>query len=286
MNHIQLVALDLDGTLFNNQGQITPNNREAIQKALDNGIQVVISTGRPLAGIPMEQIEKTGIRYAITTNGSGVYELATKKCIYENGMEEEIILPILEFLNTKDIHMDAFINGGAYSSEKCRAAAEKLDIPPSLKHYIINTRVRVPDLTDYIRQNHLRVQKMTLNFYPNGDGTFKDRESVKEFLLANPQIQCVSGGYNNLEFTRAGVTKGTGLLELTHFLGLLPENTMAIGDTENDIAILTAAGIGVAMGNATDDVKTVSSYITSSNEEDGVAKAIYDLVLNQGSSSI
>lgn len=285
MNPVQLIALDLDGTLFNNQSQITPKNHEAIQKALDHGIHVVISTGRPFSGLPMNQIAKTGIRYAITTNGSGVYELPSGKCIYENAMEEEIILPILEFLDTKDIHMDAFINGRAFSSEKCRAAAEKLDMPPSLKNYIINTRVRVSDLTGYIRQNHLPVQKMTLNFYPAGDGIFKDRETVKEFLLANPKIQCVSGGYHNLEFTKAGVTKGTGLLELTRRLGIPVENTMAIGDTENDIDILTAAGIGVAMGNATEDVKAKAGHITASNEEDGVAKAIFELAFHQPSST-
>jgi hypothetical protein len=115
---------------------------------------------------------------------------------------------------------------------------------------------------------------MTLNFYPDGQGGFTDREKVRKFLLSNPAIDVVSGGYNNLEFTRAGVNKGVGLHRLAEILGVDPAATMAIGDTENDLSIIRAAGIGVAMGNATDAVKAQADYITSSNEEDGVACAI------------
>jgi hypothetical protein len=115
---------------------------------------------------------------------------------------------------------------------------------------------------------------MTLNFYPDGQGGFTDREKVHKYLLSNPAIDVVSGGYHNLEFTRAGVNKGVGLHRLAEILGVDPAATMAIGDTENDLSIIRAAGIGVAMGNATDTVKAQADYITSSNEEDGVACAI------------
>lgn len=280
MEKIKLIALDLDGTLFNNNSKITPANLAAIHAALDAGVNVVVSTGRPLVGLPMEEISKTDMRYAITTNGSGIYEIATGTCIYENSMDESIIQPILEFLLTKDIHMDAFIQGKAYSPVKCREAARRLEMPKSIKNYIINTRIRVEDLPEYITENHLPVQKITLNFYPDGNGILKDRAEVKEFLLSNPAIQCVCGGYNNLEFTKAGVTKGVGLLQLADYLSIPHSATMAIGDTENDIAILEAAAVGVAMGNATDDVKAAADYITATNEEDGVAKAIHELVLS------
>lgn len=279
MRQIKLVALDLDGTLFNHKSQITPKTVTAIQKALHAGVHVVISTGRPAVGIPMEEIQKTDIRYAITTNGSGIYQLNPRECIYENSMDKEIVLPIIDFLMTKDIHMDAFIHGGAYSPTKCREVAYKLDMPEALRHYIVDTRIRKDDLAGFIREENLTVQKMTLNFYPLLDGTLKDREEVKAFLLANPNIQCVSGGYNNLEFTKAGVTKGLGLFALAKHLGISMEETMAIGDTENDISILEAAGLGVAMENATEEVKAVADIVTGSNENDGVAEAINQYVL-------
>ena len=97
--------------------------------------------------------------------------------------------------------------------------------------------------------------------------------------MANPDINVVCGGYNNLEFTAAGVDKGMGLKKLAELLSIPMESTMAIGDTENDLAIIEAAGIGVAMGNATDAVKARADYVTTTNTKDGVAAAIEHFIL-------
>ena len=273
MNAVKLIALDLDGTLFNSQSQISAHNIDTIKKANEAGAAVVISTGRPYSGLPFEQLKGSGIRFAITTNGSAIYEIESGKCLFEEAMDEDIILPILDFLLTKDIHMDAFIGGKGYTPVQCVAAGQKLANPPALKHYILNTRVRVDNLPLFIHENQLKVQKMTLNFYPEGD-IFKDREEVRKYLESNPAVTTVSGGYNNLEFTRADVNKGVGLQKMAQLLDIPVAQTMAVGDTENDLAIIRAAGVGVAMGNATAAVKSAADYITTSNDEDGVAAAI------------
>lgn len=273
MNAVKLIALDLDGTLFNSQSQISAHNIDTIKKANEASATVVISTGRPYSGLPFEQLKGSGIRFAITTNGSAIYEIESGKCLFEEAMDEDIILPILDFLLTKDIHMDAFIGGKGYTPVQCVAAGQKLANPPALKHYILNTRVRVDNLPLFIHENQLKVQKMTLNFYPEGD-IFKDREEVRKYLESNPAVTTVSGGYNNLEFTRADVNKGVGLQKMAQLLDIPVAQTMAVGDTENDLAIIRAAGVGVAMGNATAAVKSAADYITTSNDEDGVAAAI------------
>ena len=273
MNAVKLIALDLDGTLFNSQSQISAHNIDTIKKANEAGATVVISTGRPYSGLPFEQLKGSGIRFAITTNGSAIYEIESGKCLFEEAMDEDIILPILDFLLTKDIHMDAFIGGKGYTPVQCVAAGQKLANPPALKHYILNTRVRVDNLPLFIHENQLKVQKMTLIFYPEGD-IFKDREEVRKYLESNPAVTTVSGGYNNLEFTRADVNKGVGLQKMAQLLDIPVAQTMAVGDTENDLAIIRAAGVGVAMGNATAAVKSAADYITTSNDEDGVAAAI------------
>ena len=279
MKDIKLVALDLDGTLFDNSSRISERNLTAIRSITDKGIHVVISTGRPFEGIPFDQIKGTGINYAITANGSGIYEISTGKCLYENAMDEELVTPILNFLLTRDIHMDAFIGGKGYTPVQCVETAQKLTVPSSIKNYIITTRTRLDNILQFIHENQLKVQKMTLNFYPAADGTLIDRETVRKFLVSNPSITTVCGGYNNLEFTRADANKGVGLRKLAEILGVNPDATMAIGDTENDLAIIGAAGIGVAMGNATDAVKAKADYVTTSNTEDGVAAAIEHFIL-------
>lgn len=279
MKDIKLVALDLDGTLFDNSSRISERNLTAIRSITDKGIHVVISTGRPFEGIPFDQIKGTGINYAITANGSGIYEISTGKCLYENAMDEELVTPILNFLLTRDIHMDAFIGGKGYTPVQCVETAQKLTVPSSIKNYIITTRTRLDNILQFIHENQLKVQKMTLNFYPAADGTLIDRETVRKFLVSNPSITTVCGGYNNLEFTRADANKGVGLRKLAEILGVDPDATMAIGDTENDLAIIEAAGIGVAMGNATDAVKARADYVTTTNTKDGVAAAIEHFIL-------
>lgn len=279
MKDIKLVALDLDGTLFDNNSRISERNLTAIRSITDKGIHVVISTGRPFEGIPFDQIKGTGINYAITANGSGIYEISTGKCLYENAMDEELVTPILNFLLTRDIHMDAFIGGKGYTPIQCVETAQKLTVPSSIKNYIITTRTRLDNILQFIHENQLKVQKMTLNFYPAADGTLIDRETVRKFLVSNPSITTVCGGYNNLEFTRADANKGVGLRKLAEILGVNPDATMAIGDTENDLAIIEAAGIGVAMGNATDAVKARADYVTTTNTKDGVAAAIEHFIL-------
>ena len=279
MKDIKLVALDLDGTLFDNSSRISKRNLTAIRSITDKGIHVVISTGRPFEGIPFDQIKGTGINYAITANGSGIYEISTGKCLYENAMDEELVTPILNFLLTRGIHMDAFIGGKGYTPIQCVETAQKLTVPSSIKNYIITTRTRLDNILQFIHENQLKVQKMTLNFYPAADGTLIDRETVRKFLVSNPSITTVCGGYNNLEFTRADANKGVGLRKLAEILGVNPDATMAIGDTENDLAIIEAAGIGVAMGNATDAVKARADYVTTTNTKDGVAAAIEHFIL-------
>ena len=279
MKDIKLVALDLDGTLFDNSSHISERNLTAIRSITDKGIHVVISTGRPFEGIPFDQIKGTGINYAITANGSGIYEISTGKCLYENAMDEELVTPILNFLLTRDIHMDAFIGGKGYTPIQCVETAQKLTVPSSIKNYIITTRTRLDNILQFIHENLLKVQKICLYFYPEADLTLIDRLTVRKFLVSNPSITTVCGGYNNLEFTRADANKGVGLRKLAEILGVNPDATMAIGDTENDLAIIEAAGIGVAMGNATDAVKARADYVTTTNTKDGVAAAIEHFIL-------
>jgi hypothetical protein len=274
MQKINLIALDLDGTLFDTQGRISPRCLATIHRATELGVHVVISSGRPLVGVPFSQIEGTGISYAITANGAAIYELSERKCLYENAIDCEVFLSILSRLMRFDLHTDVFIDGKAYSARRCLDNAHRLDLPPSLKDYILNTRDHLDDLPQFIREHHFNVQKTTLNFYPDGKGGYTDHDEAERFLTEHPAVDVVSGGFHNLELTRAGVNKGIGLARLAEILGVDPAETMAIGDTGNDLAIIRAAGIGVAMGNGTEDVKAEADYITTSNDEDGVARAI------------
>ena len=274
MPDIKLIALDLDGTLFNREGIITPAVKEQLNRAAAQSVKIVISTGRPFNGLPFEQIKDTAIEYALTTNGASVYKIEGKECLYEDGMTIETVMPILDWLLEREIHIDIYMDGVGFTPIRCRENIGRLDVPESLRNYMIATRTTVEDLKSYVSDCGKRIQKINLNFYPQPDGTFLHRDETLAFLKANATITVVCGGFNNFEISKAGVTKREGLAFLANYLGTDLEHTMAMGDSENDYSMINAAGIGVAMGNASDDIKAIANYITTSNEEDGVGEAI------------
>lgn len=274
MQDIKLIALDLDGTLFNHNGEITPKTIEELNRAAAKGVHTVISTGRPFNGLPFEQIKDTAIEYALTTNGAAIYRIENKECLYDNTMDLEMLQPILDFILSREIHIDLYIDGEGFTPIRCRENIGKLDVPESLRAYMIKTRTPVEDLLTYVNDCGKNIQKINLNFYPQPDGTRLYREETISFLKSQSAIEVVCGGFDNFEISKAGVTKSTGLKALTALLGVTMEETMAVGDSENDYSMINAAGIGVAMGNASDDIKAIADYITTTNEEDGVGEAI------------
>ena len=113
-----------------------------------------------------------------------------------------------------------------------------------------------------------------MNFYPNGTGELVDRKEVKEYLENNPMIRLVSGGWGNLELTKSGVDKGKALKILCEKLEISLGDTIAIGDSVNDLDIIKVAGTGVAMKNAMSEVLDAADYVTGTNDACGVAEAI------------
>jgi len=274
MPDIKLIALDLDGTLFNKDGIITTATKEQLNRAAAQGVKIVISTGRPFNGLPFEQIKDTAIEYALTTNGASVYKIEGKECLFEKGMDIETVLPILDWILAREIHIDIYMDGVGFTPIRCRENIGRLDVPESLRKYMISTRTTVEDLKAYVRDCGQKIQKINLNFYPQPDGTYLYQKETLEFLNANAALTVVCGGFNNFEISKAGITKREGLQFLANYLGTDLEHTMAMGDSENDYSMINAAGIGVAMGNASDDIKEIADHITTTNNEDGVGEAI------------
>ena len=98
---VSLIALDMDGTLFNGQSEISKEDQDAIREASSRGIHVAISTGRPYAGLPVTLLSGLGVSYAITSNGAAIYHLPDRLCIHESAMEPALVCPIIEELQKR-----------------------------------------------------------------------------------------------------------------------------------------------------------------------------------------
>ena len=281
MERVKLIALDMDGTLFNSQNEIAEKDKETLKRATEAGVAVAVATGRAYVELPIEMLYEAGIRYAITGNGSAVYRLPDKECILSDCLDNEVVCTIIRELKQLDIYYDIYVDGLVYCPRSVCHNIRKMDMPESLHEHIEKTRIVVDDLEDYIKSCGKSVEKTTLNFAYLEDGTCLGKTESAAILDRYPQVEYLSGGFHNWEFTRAGVNKGTGLRFLAERLGVPMNLTMACGDSENDLSMLRAAQVAVAMENAKPAVKEESNYITLSNNESGVAHAIEHFVFGE-----
>ena len=276
---IKLLALDVDGTLFDDNGKISQASIDAMNQAREAGIEVVPTSGRDYDGIPWDQLENVDINYVITTNGSAVYEAKTKKCLYEKYLDSGKMIPIFEYLLKKEIYINVFVDGVNYTPVQVYSYIDNLDLPDYVIQHMKENRKGITDLIEYLKNGDAKLQKATLNFQKQENGEFLNRKEVQEYLEKCPDIKVVDGGFNNLEFTKAGTNKAAGLKFLAGHLGMTMDKVMAVGDSENDIEMLREAGLGIAMGNSSSEVKEVADEITLDNEHEGVAAAIEKYIL-------
>lgn len=276
MKKINVISVDLDGTLLDDDRLLSVRNRKALLGATGKGIQVVVSTGSPYWLIPFELLKGIPIDYAITANGSAVYDMRTGRCIYEQTIPYELVIEINDLLHCKNIHADFFIDGCGYTTKKSRELISHLEVSPSRKKYLSQNRHWIEDIEDVLTKESKQIQKITLNFMRDTNGELVDYEEMRSWLLQRPELYITTGVKNNLEITRAGVSKAVACEWLIQKLDLRMSAVVAFGDSLNDKEILEKVGLGVAMENAMPEVKQYASMVTATNNEDGVAIWIED----------
>lgn len=273
---IRLVAFDLDGTLLDDEKKLSERNRLALEACADRGIYLVPCTGRIVPGIPPEVLAIRGIRYAITVNGAIIEDLLEKKTLAKRLMKADTALAIMEMLDGRpQVMYDAYVGGKGISEERFYDHLEDFGISPRIREMIRQTRSKVPDMKDYIRQTGQGVDKISLYF-----ADLKEREQVRQQLRRFSGTLVSSSIYNNLEINGEGAEKGAALLWLSDYLGLDRQQVMAFGDGENDYSMIEKAGWGVAMGNGEEKLKALADYVTDGNNESGVAACLEKFVLS------
>ena len=273
MKKIRLIALDLDGTLLDSQKYLSPGNRRALLKCIQKGIEVVPCTGRIWSGVPDFIREFPGIRYAITVNGAVVEDIYEKKILDERKLNWQQTVEILELAGHFQTMYDVYIDGSGWGEARFMERMEDYGISPVSKKMIKETRRIVPNVIEEVKMRACSVEKINYFF-----GDLQERQRAREALLLRGDVLVSSSFPNNLEINAPGAAKGEALLRLAEKLGIEPQQTMGFGDGENDLTLIQKAGIGVAMGNAVESLKEEADYVTSTNDEDGVAAALEHLL--------
>ncbi len=276
MQQIKMIGLDLDGTLLNTKKELTEHTRRVLTEAIDAGILVLMATGRPFTGIPKELRTFPGIHYALTSNGARVLDTDHNKILIEQLLPLEGAKKALRIFEKYDTLSEIYFDGQGYADAAKLDNVGKYHHDPNMWDYVRTTRIAVPDIWDVIAKENRNMDKVQALF-----ADMDERAAAWKELSKLNELELVGSLSYNIEINAAGVNKGTALVALGEMLGIPRESIMACGDGDNDVHLLREVGFGVAMANAQPQVKDVADYITSSNDEDGVARAIEKFALHR-----
>ena len=273
---IRMIGLDLDGTLLTRDKRLTEGNREALKEAAQSGVFVVPVTGRPLSGIPEQILELPFIRYIITSNGAVTTDREERRPIRERCMARETAEKTLRAAEGEGIIREFFTGGYGYHDHRTRKLLWKRFEQTPVLSYLKKSRIPVDDLYEELGG------KDTIENLSIMCSTREEKERILTRVREISGIRIIYPWPTDLEITSSDADKGEALLCLAKLLGCRREEVMAMGDGNNDLGLMKAAGLSVAMGNSAPEVIEAADYMTADNEHDGVALAVRHYILGRG----
>ena len=264
---------DLDGTLLDDKKGLPAENLRALQEAAEWGMVIVPATGRILRGIPESVKGLPFIRYYIVANGAVVFDTQEGQTLYQADIPLDLALRTYDYMDTLPVIYDCYQDEiGWMSREMYERCAPYFAYEPEILDLVNRLRIRVEDFKGVLREKGRPLQKMQMYFLPQDEE--ERQRQLKRIPELFPELDATTSASNNIELNSVDATKGKAMLALAASLGIAREEILAFGDGSNDISMIRAAGLGVAMANSTPDVKTAADEVSLSNNEAGVARVI------------
>ena len=272
--NIRLIAFDLDGTLLDDQKNIPEDNIAALRAAAAEGILIVPASGRIYPFMPEPVRTVLSARYFITTNGGSVYDAVNDEILYSAQIPLDQAIHVLDHMDSLDVLYDCYADDKRYT---CASFAERADdyftgplMNYMLHTYILRTMQRTDDLRGFIIERGGPLQKMQMYFRDPAE-RLRQLQILPQLF---PYLAVSTSLPNNIEINSAEATKGQALSALCDRLRIDRSEVIVFGDGLNDLDMLQFAGLPVAMGNADPLIKEHSGFITCSNNDAGIAKAL------------
>ena len=264
----RMLFMDLDGTLLNDAKQISQGNREALNQALERGHGVIITTGRPLKSA-MDQAHKLEMDrpgcYLIAYNGAVIYDWAQEKQIFSRTLPYSAVFRTYDRANSMGLHVQTYDTWKVLVEKRCDDAAVRRYC--SLIEMEFNV---LEDVRKDLREEPVKC--LVINYEEK-----KDLLKIEDWIKTNMQdeVDCFFSCDQYLEVVPKGMNKGEAVKMLCDMMQIPIENAVAVGDAANDLSMIEAAGIGVAMANGTAEVKQIADYITQrDNNHDGIQEVV------------
>lgn len=288
----KLITIDLDGTLLNKYGEVTEFTKKIIKQITAKGILVVLASGRISESVLSIAKEIGANKYYISGNGSILYDMQKDKILYENYLNKEKVLEIIELCEKNSIYYNIYTensviakslnyNVAFYNYENSKKSNDKktdINIVENVYDYIkkLNTnkflKITICDESKSVFSSILRKIKGISNI----DVLEVSHMSQKKIKAGTKEVDV---GYYYTEVSSKNVDKWYAIQEIMKIENIKTEEVISLGDNNNDIVMIKNAGLGIAMGHSNNQVKEVADFITDTNENDGVAKALEKFVL-------
>ena len=271
MSKYKLIAYDMDGTLLNSDKEIAEDSIEAIHRAVTAGKYVTLSTGRPVPEIAPYDNALSEVPFYICSSGATILDRRNGKTVFSKALEKDIIREIFAISKDYDLmlhhlsdksyleqfHFDHIED---YHMERYRTLYESY-------------AVKVESLQQFFEANQYPVYKFNLYLKHS-----EERESICKRLSELP-ITVSMAETSAVECSPLGISRGSALRRLCQYLGIDLEQTIAVGDSDNDLDILRSAGLGAAMGNCNDRVRDVADVVLRDCDHGGCAQAVDEYLL-------
>jgi len=261
MNY-KLIASDVDGTLVNDNSELTERTRNAIIKAVDAGILFVTATGRPFSniGIVNDLFDKD--MPFIVFNGAAAYLGKSKKLLFEKFLDFEIAKEAYDMGEKRGIAQIVWTGPRLWTNRICERTSSYESFGTA--------KMSVISQFDDFKDMGEKVSKV---LWIDDPATIK-LLGLKMTEHFGDRLNCFSSMSHFLEFVGNDVSKGTALAEIGRLYGIDRSEMISVGDSFNDVSMLEYAGLGVAVENAPEKIKAICDHVTTSNNNDGVAEVI------------
>lgn len=286
----KLLAIDLDGTLFNSYGEVSEENKKAIQYAMNKGVEIVLASGRDPYAMKKISIDLGIENYLIAGNGANIYSINDDKMIYEKYIEKEKALKIIKICKENSIFANIYTNKGIIAESlnyNVKVFNSENNFKPTQKQTNIEI---VKDIYEYINNTDLHVLKIIICdedkiIFENIIQKLKRISGVEVLDIEHMSKKVIRIGteeinieYFYTEITKAGTDKWNAIEFLIKKLKIKKDEVICIGDNLNDKKMVENASVGITMKNSALDKKNIGDYVTKDNNSDGVKYAIYKYI--------
>lgn len=264
----KMIVLDLDDTLLRDDLTISPRTRQSLMEAQEAGVKVVLASGRPtsaMLAIAEELRLKDYGSFILSFNGAKITNCQTGEDWFSSTLPIETVHHLYEISRRENVWIHTYVGDTIVTEE----GNPYTDIEGDL------TKLEVKVVDSFTNAVTEPVVKVLMLQEPSI--LVKLEEKLQQEFAGSLSIMRSKPFF--LEFMEAGITKGTSLNHLIQQLGISGDEVIAIGDSHNDLSMIEFAGLGVAMGNALEEIKAKADFITDTNMNDGVAKVVEEFIL-------